>query len=250
MAKRAKRKRGPTKLTTLFIRHTAMFIGVTLLSFVLTWIAYLAAESFGLYTYETSAVGKEFQVFRSTALRRLFPNPDIALLCLWLALFVGGTAAAASYMSRKLSRHMRVLTSVTDRVGARDLDYVTPTSSLYEINQVLISMEKMRSALKESLQTQWAAEQERRQQLAALTHDIHTPLTIVRGNAELLQLSGLDGRQSQYGAYIMQGAERIERCVAQLREVVRAGSLALRLASVEIKVLWTELNMTLRAMAE
>ena len=44
----------------------------------------------------------------------------------------------------------------------------------------------MRDALRESLEKQWKTEQEKKQQMSALAHDIKTPLTIVRGNAELL----------------------------------------------------------------
>ena len=44
----------------------------------------------------------------------------------------------------------------------------------------------MRDALRDSLEKQWKTEQETTQQMSALAPDIKTPLTIVRGNAELL----------------------------------------------------------------
>ena len=195
-------------------------------------------------------VGTGMRVFRSESLRRLFPNPAIAICLLFLLMLAGATAFLSVRMSRRLRRHMHMLTGVTEHVAAQNLDYVTPASTLFEVNQVLVSMEKMRAALQDSLQTQWTAEQERHQQLAALAHDIQTPLTTVRGNTELLQLSMLSEQQARYACYILQGAERIEMCVAQLREVVTAGGLALQPEIVEASVVWDELTATLRAMAE
>lgn len=54
------------------------------------------------------------------------------------------------------------------------------------INGVLSSLEKMKNTLQESLKKQWDMETQREQQLRALSHDIKTPLTIIRGNAELM----------------------------------------------------------------
>ncbi|HCR83221.1 MAG TPA: sensor histidine kinase, partial [Lachnospiraceae bacterium] len=34
---------------------------------------------------------------------------------------------------------------------------------------------------------QWKMEEARRQQIGALIHDIKTPLTVIRGNAQLMQ---------------------------------------------------------------
>ena len=44
----------------------------------------------------------------------------------------------------------------------------------------------MGQQLTDSLQRQWQLEQQRTEQVAALAHDLKTPLTIIQGNAELL----------------------------------------------------------------
>ena len=48
------------------------------------------------------------------------------------------------------------------------------------------SLSGMKEALKDSLTIQWDAQQQKKEQLAALTHYIKTPLTVIKGNAELL----------------------------------------------------------------
>ena len=43
-----------------------------------------------------------------------------------------------------------------------------------------------RQELARSLKAQWEMEQQRTDQIAALAHDLKTPLTVIGGNAELL----------------------------------------------------------------
>ena len=74
----------------------------------------------------------------------------------------------------------------TARISENDLEFAAETSEIREVDEVMASLEKMKEALKVSLKTQWDTEQLKKQQLSALTHDIKTPLTVVRGNAELL----------------------------------------------------------------
>ena len=59
------------------------------------------------------------------------------------------------------------------------------TSDVKEMNGVLCSLGRMKEALQESLKKQWDMESEQRRKMQALVHDIKTPLTIIKGNAEL-----------------------------------------------------------------
>ena len=49
-----------------------------------------------------------------------------------------------------------------------------------KFDDCLSAIDDMRDALRESLEKQWKTEQEKKQQMSALAHDIKTPLTIVR----------------------------------------------------------------------
>ena len=44
----------------------------------------------------------------------------------------------------------------------------------------------MRDTLKESLMKQWELESARKEQMGALAHDLKTPLTVIRGNVQLM----------------------------------------------------------------
>ena len=86
---------------------------------------------------------------------------------------------------RIISREISSLEQVTENISQQELNFERKSSKVLEIDAVLQSMDQMREALKQSLHRQWNMEQVRREQMAALAHDIKTPLTILRGNAEL-----------------------------------------------------------------
>ena len=54
------------------------------------------------------------------------------------------------------------------------------------MDQALDALDHMRLALRQSLARQWYDDKMRQEQLSALAHDLKTPLTIIRGNTELL----------------------------------------------------------------
>ena len=86
-------------------------------------------------------------------------------------------------------RNQKQMQPVLDAIGQikdQNLEYETSCSGIKEFDDCLSAIDDMRDALRESLEKQWKTEQEKKQQMSALAHDIKTPLTIVRGNAELL----------------------------------------------------------------
>ena len=75
----------------------------------------------------------------------------------------------------------------------------------------------MGQQLTDSLQRQWQLEQQRTEQVAALAHDLKTPLTIIQGNAELLAESA-DTTAPELDA-ILRAGDRAQQYLAALRSV-------------------------------
>ena len=64
-------------------------------------------------------------------------------------------------------------------------------------------------------------QQQRRRQFSALAHDIKTPLTIVRGNAELLSETALDPTQQSCNRFILENAAQIQDYLARIIELAK-----------------------------
>ena len=84
-------------------------------------------------------------------------------------------------------------------------------------------MDDMRIALKESLEKQWRLEQNRKKQISAIAHDFKTPLTVLKGNMDLIRTScGLDEDCKEYVEDAQASIKQMEGYINQLLEVSRA----------------------------
>ncbi|MBO2531698.1 Signal transduction histidine kinase [Planifilum fulgidum] len=127
-------------------------------------------------------------------------------------------------LERRISPAIDALMEGAARVERRDLDFtlgaVGGTRELYALGE---AFEKMRHSLRTSLETQWRAEQGRREMLAALAHDLFTPLTIIRGHAENLlnRVPQEEGRLHRPLRAIFANSERAIRMLEEMQEANR-----------------------------
>ena len=75
---------------------------------------------------------------------------------------------------------------MTEKIEHQDLEFPCPDSQVLEIKKILETFGRMRDTLKESLMKQWELESARKEQMGALAHDLKTPLTVIRGNVQLM----------------------------------------------------------------
>ena len=70
----------------------------------------------------------------------------------------------------------------------------------------------------------WEAEHMQKEQIAALAHDLKTPLTVIQGNADLISETELDEEQRLYAEYISSSAEQMQLYIRTLIDISRAAS--------------------------
>lgn len=110
------------------------------------------------------------------------------------------------------------LTEASRQVAAQQLDAAAFTGArVREYAQALGALQQMGSQLTDSLQAQWRMEQQRAGQVAALAHDLKTPLSIIQGNAELLAEDALTPPQQEQTQAILRGAQRAGLYLEALR---------------------------------
>ncbi|KAF9122235.1 hypothetical protein BGX30_002124 [Mortierella sp. GBA39] len=102
---------------------------------------------------------------------------------IYIALF---TYIFASRFGRRISRPVHELIDASERIRRQDLDFTITYKAANELGLLTDSFEKMRAALKDSLLREWKLEQERRDMMDAIAHDLRTPMTIIQGNVEML----------------------------------------------------------------
>jgi len=130
------------------------------------------------------------------------------------------------------------------------LDFSINPTGIREIDNISFSLEQMKGALNNSLKQQWELEQARREQISALAHDLKTPLTIIRGNAELLQDTVQDETQREYNDYILKNTMEIEKFTKQLIDLSKMEQKVVsEKANVEMDAFILQLEHQMKALS-
>lgn len=160
--------------------------------------------------------------FSNPALRSFIPDATFALGALVLAGLIGIYLLLARTMSRKLDAKLELVEAASAQIAEQNLDHPIPAASgIKEFDHALASMDDMRKALGKSLAEQWESEQQRKEEITSLAHDIKTPLTVINGSAELLLEDALDDEQQRLAASILDAGQKTRRYVTALQQVSR-----------------------------
>lgn len=157
--------------------------------------------------------------YKSAQLRNALPNPQILIMAVAILILLLFIIFVALRFGRALKNRLRPLILATEKIQNQELEFTILPSKIKEIDTVLNSLDQMRAALKDSLQKQWLLEQSRKEQMAALAHDLKTPLTIIRGNTDLLNETSLTAEQRECAEYIQNSTLQMQNYVKALIEI-------------------------------
>lgn len=134
-----------------------------------------------------------------------------ALILVWLGWQTHCTVRVFAAETARLDR-------AVDAIAAQQPERIDADGAhLREFSATLHAMQTMGRELTDSLQSQWRMEQQRAEQIAALTHDLKTPLSIIQGNADLLAEDALSADQQTQVEAILRGTDRAQQYLAALR---------------------------------
>lgn len=152
--------------------------------------------------------------------------------------------AAHRFYRRKLARPIAVLQDAAGRIGRSDLDFTIRYDLPDEMGRLCADFERMRAGVLAHERALWRMMEERRMQTAALSHDLRTPLTVLRGQAE--QLARAENAQAvRRTAETMQShILRMERYVSALNEVRRLEDAPVRRTETTLSALAGRLRET------
>lgn len=174
--------------------------------------------------------------YRNAWMNRHFPNADLMMIGSMMVSVLLIFVVLTLFYANKLRQQLRPILRATEKIAEQDLDFQTSRSTIKEFNQVLSGLDHMRVALRESLMENWKAEQDKQNQISALTHDLKTPLTVARGNAELLAMTPLDEEQTDLLEHFQKGIAQVDAYVQELSELNKTSfKKSLTLEEVSVK---------------
>lgn len=163
-----------------------------------------------------------------------FSNPQFQQIYLILA---GGfilallvAIAVTFWMSRRLTQPLVELKQATASIMEGRHDITLPSVTNDEIGDLTVTIGQMNASLqeKDALQKSF---------ISGVTHDVRTPLAIVRNEAELLELGVVNDTEIEAtGKSITEEVDRIDRLVNQMLEYSKlsAGSIPLEMESIQL----------------
>lgn len=154
--------------------------------------------------------------FASYTLDKFFPKLEVILLIMFAIIFMLIVTDCAFRFERKLKKELEPVLGEISQIQNREINLVHNNSRIKEFNDILLSLYDMKIALSQSLKKEWETEQKRKSNISAIAHDIKTPLTIIKGNSELILEEDKIADIYQFAETINSNSDKIERYIKLL----------------------------------
>lgn len=159
----------------------------------------------------------------------LFLLAPFGYIILFTIIFVRG-------LTLQLKKPLHQLMEATFHIRNENLQFsFSHAGNIKEVQELTIAFEQMRDELTESLKREWHVQKQRRGAIAALAHDIRTPLTIIQGHVEGMEEAhkkGID-RFDRYIPVIKSNIANAVKLVQDLNETAKLESDSFVLNKVE-----------------
>lgn len=136
--------------------------------------------------------------------------------------------ASHAFYKRKLQRPIQAMDEAARRIAEGDLSVSMPApcaGSKSELDHLCASFEMMRDALERNNKAMWRMAENRRKVNAAFAHDLRTPLTVLKGRAEMLSTFAPEGlvdaeQLAEASSAMTRQTERLQRYVESMKDLV------------------------------
>lgn len=147
-------------------------------------------------------------------------------LCMLAAVFI--------FYHNKLKKPLITLDMASERIANNDLDFTIDYRGLDEMGRLCTSFEKMRHSLRQNNRLMWRQMEQRKRLNAAFAHDLRTPLTVLKGYAEILQFPNDSFAIKETALTMSKHINRLERYVESMSTLQRMEDIVPNYQRVEI----------------
>lgn len=212
------------------------------------------SKQYLLVTRENEYVVLQYYIgsqFTNDWMNKHLPSPDMLLIvliginCVMVCVFL------IARFAKNLRLQLVPLFEATSEISKQNLDFDVGHSKIKEFEDVLLSFCNMKDSLKTSLEQQWKAEQMQREQIAALAHDLKTPLTVIQGNADLINETELNNEQRLYAGYITSSSEQMHLYIKTLIYISRvATGYQLHMENIDLAIYLKKIETEVDALCQ
>ena len=176
------------------------------------------------------AIGKYMLYYNGGAVGRLFP-----VFRMGISLLFGAIMLFVIYYVFWLTRH---LNQITKGIGAVSLRSYTPFPEKGIFREIYTALNNMDREVRHSDNVQKDTERMRREWIVNITHDLKTPLSPIKGYAELLTDNSVPNRETiqEYGKIILKNVNYTEKMMNDLKLTyqLESGTIPCQLQTVRL----------------
>lgn len=127
------------------------------------------------------------------------------------------------FYRKTIQKPLAMLTIGITKISAKDLNFTMNSNTQNELGQLCEAFETMRQKLAQTFESLWSSEENQRNLYRAFSHDLRTPLTIIKGNNSNIELVAAPNNDWELALQAVQlsnhALERIELYTEQLRNL-------------------------------
>ena len=155
---------------------------------------------------------------KNTLLRNVLEILVFAILIIAILLIIWLGISLSRFLSKQILEPLAALRSASDEIRKGNLDAPLAVPTLDELGQTCRDFDAMRRDLKTAREEQKRYEQNRKELIAGISHDLATPLTVVKGYASGLRegIANTPEKQHRYIDGIYHTACSMEHLVESL----------------------------------
>ncbi|WP_433942990.1 sensor histidine kinase [Paenibacillus sp. SN-8-1] len=136
------------------------------------------------FTYEDHLPGTVFVITSVNSVVHFVQKFAVILFFSLILILILTHSLLTYFVSRSIIRPLHKLKDATKRIKSGDLDFELQIANKDEIGELSLAFEQMRVRLKDSIETQLQYEENRKELVSNISHDLRTPLTAIRGYIE------------------------------------------------------------------
>ena len=200
-----------------------------------------------IVTGTIDAVGFGWIALRAEGRSPLFGDPPaqiagVALITIVpLCALIAAVLFFAWLMGREIRQPAHELMQAVEKIRRQDLDFSIEYSANNELGDLCNAFNELRRELQASLEREWREQEEMRTQVAALAHDLRTPVTIIQGHIEGIARAPEGEKRSQrLERYLPVLEANSQRMTRMLNDILLTASLEQTSITPELQTVWLE----------
>ncbi len=170
------------------------------------------------FYFEDGLEGSLFLVTNVNTIVKAMKGYNLTIFITVILILIATNGLLSYIMSRSITRPIDKLKSYANSIKEGNLDFKIEIESMDEIGELSMAFEEMRYRLKQSLELQLQYENDRKELISSISHDLKTPITAIKGYIEGMMDGVADSpeKNKKYMQTIYSKATDIDRMIDEL----------------------------------